>query len=192
MLNQSTDDVPDIELVARARRGDDDAFRSLVERYQDQVAATVIRMLGTGPEADDVGQETFIRFYHALDRFRGDSELGYYLKRIAMNLALNALKRRERRRSRLKWNEDLAAFSDPEMIPEQDLEGQEMAAHAMNAIQSLSPKIRAVAVLRLVEGYSTAETAELLGIPYGTVLSRLARAVRLLRDQLRFQWQEHD
>ena len=86
----------DAELLARARAGDDRAFAALVERYEGAVAATAIGMLGAGEDADDVGPETFIRFHRALDRFRGESSLKTYLVHIAMNLSLNALRRRRR------------------------------------------------------------------------------------------------
>ena len=90
----------DTALIDRARAGDEAAFRGLVERYESQVAATVVGMLGPGDEADDVGQETFVRFYQALSKFRGEAALGTYLTRIAMNLSLNAIKRRQRQRWR--------------------------------------------------------------------------------------------
>ena len=73
------------KLLERARQGDERAFRQLVERYEGLVAATVIGMLGPGPDAEDVGQETFIRFNRALKSFRGDSSVGTYLTRIAIN-----------------------------------------------------------------------------------------------------------
>ncbi len=73
------------ELLRRAREGDDRAFRELVHRYEDRVAATIIGMLGPGPDAEDVGQETFIRLYRSLDGFRGDSSLATYVTRIAIN-----------------------------------------------------------------------------------------------------------
>ena len=84
----------DEELLRSARAGDEEAFRSLVERYEHKVAATVIGMLGPGDEADDVGQETFIRFYRAMGNYRGEARLGTYITRIAINLSLKALKRR--------------------------------------------------------------------------------------------------
>ena len=90
------DIISDDELIAAARVGDDRAFALLVDRYESVVAATVIGMLGPGDEADDVGQETFIRFHRALDAFRGESSLKTYLVHIAMNLSLNALKRQRR------------------------------------------------------------------------------------------------
>src|ERR1041384_4191020 len=96
----------DAELVNRARSGDDRAFAALVDRYERAVAATVIRMLGPGDAADDVGQETFIRFHRALGNFRGESSLKTYLVHIAMNLSLNALKRRRRSVLRFVSNDE--------------------------------------------------------------------------------------
>ena len=95
----------DSALIDRARAGDETAFRTLVERYESQVAATVVGMLGPSEEADDVGQETFVRFYQALGKFRGEAALGTYLTRIAMNLSLNAIKRRQKQRWRF-WSLD--------------------------------------------------------------------------------------
>lgn len=89
----------DEELIAAARQGDARAFQVLVEPYESRVAAVVVSMLGPGPDADDVGQETFIRFYTSIDRFRGDASLGTYVTRIAINQSLKALKRRR------KWHE---------------------------------------------------------------------------------------
>src|SRR6478672_1109537 len=113
-----TDPSTDAELLARARRGEEDAFRALVVRYEPVVAATVIGMLGRGADADDVGQETFIRFYDALDRFREESTLKTYLVRIAMNLSLNALQRRRRAALRfVSRDESGVSLAEPVVEP---------------------------------------------------------------------------
>ncbi len=172
---------PDDELIADVRQGRMDAFRMLVERYEPQVAATVIGMLGKGPEAQDVGQEVFVRFYRSLERFRGDASLGTYLTRIAMNLSLNALKRRTRQKQRYGGDTE----SLREMADETDRTGKHDDSREIHdAIAKLAPKHRAVVVLRLLEERSTQETAEILGVPAGTVLSRLARGVKALREYL--------
>ena len=87
----------DEELIKAAIAGKQEAFRVLVERYEDLVAKTVIGMLGSNQEAEDVGQEVFIRFYHALKNYKGEAKLSTYLCRIAINLSLNALKKKKRR-----------------------------------------------------------------------------------------------
>jgi DNA-directed RNA polymerase specialized sigma24 family protein len=84
-------------LLDAARKGDHEAFKALVISHESQVAATIIGMLGRCSEAEDIGQETFMRFYKALDHFKGESQLGTYLIRIAINLSINELKRRQRR-----------------------------------------------------------------------------------------------
>lgn len=172
-------------LVARAREGDRMAFRELVQRYEGLVAATVIGMLGRGPEADDVGQRTFIRFYQALDQYRGEGGVAPYLTRIAVNLSLNAIDRRNRRRRRFT-SRDAAdrSFDEPAVDGEQDVRRFDETEMIRKAIEQLNPKHRSVVVLRLMNGYSTKETADLLGVPVGTVLSRLYRAQRSLQNLL--------
>ena len=175
----------DQELIAETLQGDHAAFRAIVERYESQVAATVIGMLGPGSDAEDVGQETFVRLYQALDRFRGDSSLGTYLTRIAINLSLNASKRRQRLRDRF-WSRD----RDDDPPPEPALDGQAVVDEesrrtaVQQGIQRLKPEHRAVVLMRMIQGYSTKETAELLGIPEGTVLSRLSRGMNALKSLL--------
>ena len=176
------DYVTDTELLHQAREGDTNAFEELVQRYESQVAATVIGMLGKCPEADDVGQEVFIRFYRALDDFRQSSRLGTYLTRIAMNLSLNELKRRRRRQMFFKKPPD--DMNGIAINPDNSITKNERKNLVQYAIQKLEPPFRAVIVLRLIEGYSTAETARILNIPTGTVLSRLSRAQKRLREFL--------
>lgn len=175
--------MSDGKLIAAAKTGDADAFKQLVKRYEPRVAATVIGMLGNCPEADDVGQETFIRFYNGLDRFRGESSAATYLTRIAINLSLNELKRRKRKSFLFfhKTNED-EEFDIPDENASTDY-GDEKET-VQKAIRELEPKFRSVVVLRLIDGYSTRETAQILKIPTGTVLSRLARAQKKLKELL--------
>lgn len=178
----------DIELVEMARNGNPQAFKILIQRHQKRVATTVLGMLGNTVEADDVGQETFIRFYRALPNFRGDSAVGTYLTRIAINLALNELKRRKKR-SFLSFftianpnsdnsDEYEVPIADDSETPEK-YESKELV---QKALLHLDPKFRSVIVLRLIEGYSTQETADLLDLPLGTVLSRLTRAQDKLKQ----------
>lgn len=181
-----SDRVSDHELLARATAGDPAAFRSLVERYEDVVASTVIGMLGPGAEADDVGQETFVRFYRTLDRFREEASLATYLTRIAMNLSLNALKRRKRFFARhVQGREAGERLADSGPDPAGQLESGEVRERVRFAIDQLPSKHRAVVTLRLIDGYSTRETAQILEVPEGTVLSRLSRALERLEPHLR-------
>lgn len=168
--------------ISRALNGDTDAFKQLVLKYENLVAATVIGMLGSGPEAEDVGQEVFIRLYRSLHKFRGESALGTYLTRIALNLCFNELRKRQRQRK---------LYANPENHPienfpaKQDSELQLEASELVRrGLQRVPARYRAVIVLRLIEGYSTAEVAHILEVPIGTVLSRLARGQQKLRQIL--------
>lgn len=172
------------DLVDRARNGDTAAFRALVERYEDLVAATVTGMLGPGPEAEDIGQRTFIRFYQALDQYRGDGGVAPYLTRIAVNLSHNALKRRKRQQQRFLSRDAEQHVPEPPVEGERELQRFDQKEWVQRALHQLSPKHRTVVVLRLINGYSTRETAELLDIPLGTVLSRLHRAQKKLKTLL--------
>ncbi|HEX8394717.1 MAG TPA: RNA polymerase sigma factor [Longimicrobium sp.] len=178
-------DIPtDPELLAAARGGDAHAFRLLVERYEQAVAATVAGMLGRGDEAEDVGQEVFIQLFRSLDRYRGEAALGTYLRRIAINLSLNALKRRRR----LAWrfpsrDQDREPLPEPATDPDA-ADAWETREHVRAAIMRLAPAHRAVVVLRMVDGCSTREAAQILQIPEGTVMSRLSRAMKELERHL--------
>ncbi len=146
------------------------------------MAATVISMLGYGPEAEDVGQETFIRFYKTLDKFRGESSPGTYLTRIAVNLSLNELKRRHRHRKFFysKSEEKISNLPDTKGSNNHN----ELKKLVRWGLQKLEPKFRTVLVLRTINGYTSRETAEILDLPIGTVLSRLARGQAKLKKIL--------
>lgn len=178
----SEENLTDERLITAARQGDNQAFKGLVRRYESRVAATAIGMLGKCPEAEDVGQETFIRFYKSLKRFRGESSVGTYLTRIAINLSLNELRRRKRR-SFIFFHKPLEEVYDiaNARASNQDVEDRELV---QQAIQKLDLKFRSVVVLRLIDGYSTEETAQILNVPVGTVLSRLSRAQKKLKELL--------
>src|SRR5262249_20681891 len=133
------DIIPDDELIARARTGDDRAFALLVERYESAVAASVIGMLGPGEDADAVGQETFIRFHRALGDFRGESSLKTYLVHIAMNLSLNALKRRKRSLLRfVRDDESVSEVAEHRPGPDDRLEARETRVRVRNAVMQLA------------------------------------------------------
>ncbi|MEM9986461.1 MAG: RNA polymerase sigma factor [Bacteroidota bacterium] len=171
----------DITLIEAARGGDRTAFSSIVQRYEGKVGATIVGMLGNVPEADDVAQEVFIRFYKSLHKFEGRSQLGTYLTRIAINQCLSHLEKKKRKRwfSRGKSEDESLLLN----IPDGGLSAAEKDTQAavQSALLKLEPDFRSVVVLRMLEGYSTEETAKLLGLPKGTVLSRLARGQKKLR-----------
>ena len=180
-----SDSTSDEKLIERARGGDGHAFKVLVERYEGMVAATVIGMLGRGPEAEDVGQEAFIRFYGALDRFRGDAAVGTYLTRIAINQSLKAIRKRKGFLGRFSYGEtDEIDVPDLTADVADRFDENERSDLVHDALGTLPPDQRAVVVLRMLQEYSTKETALMLGVPAGTVMSRLSRALEKLEKAL--------
>jgi RNA polymerase sigma-70 factor, ECF subfamily len=169
--------VADEQLLQRIHTGDQKAFEALVRKYESRVAAAVHGMLGSCPEAEDVGQETFIRFFSSLHRFRGESSIATYLVRIAINLSLNELKRLKRTRSIFAKNIEQVR---EEVLDSDSFEHSDAQQMVQKALLTLEPEFRAVVTLRLIDGFSTAETAHILAVPEGTVLSRLSRAQKKL------------
>lgn len=175
----------DVSLVERSQAGDRKAFRELVERHQQGVALTVTSMLGRSSDVDDVVQDVFLRCYQTLDRFRGDASFATYVKKIAINKSLDVLRRRKRFLGRfLSRDDDGQHIYEPSAPTQDSLEKREQTQMVQAAIQALPPKHRAVVVLRMIEGYSTEETAQMLDLAYGTVLSRLSRAQKKLKEIL--------
>ncbi|MFC0876530.1 RNA polymerase sigma factor [Saccharicrinis sp. FJH2] len=177
--------ISDIDLLQRVKNGDQYAYTLIVERYRRQVAKTVFGMLGDTAEVDDVGQDVFIRFYHSIDGFRGESSLGTYLTRIAINLSLNELKKRKRKAFFFFQKSDGSHMEidvEDETRMDEEHDNNELVEKALS---ELEPKFRSVVVLRLIQGYSTKETAEMLDLPQGTVLSRLARAQDKLKEVIK-------
>lgn len=129
-----------------------------------------------------------MRFYKALKNFRYESALSTYLIRIAINLSLNELKRRKRRNKffppSYEPGKELESIPAENSSAHPDNEHEERKTIVQNALQQLNPKFRSVIVLRLIDGYSTRETAQILKLPLGTVLSRLARAQKKLKKIL--------
>ncbi len=181
---RATRSAEDMALVERAREGDRKAFRALVDQYQDSVTLTVVSMLGRSSEVDDVVQEAFIRCYQTLNKFRGDASFATYIKKIAINKSLDILRRRKRFFGRLLSRDDPGYVVNEPAAESGSVEEQERSRLVHQAIATLPDKHRAVVVLRMIEGYSTEETAQMLDLPYGTVLSRLSRAQKKLKDVL--------
>jgi RNA polymerase sigma-70 factor (ECF subfamily) len=183
MINESYTAADESVLVKAALEGEKKAFQEIVERYRRMVAKTVKGMLGDSVFAEDIGQEVFIKLYQSLPEFRGDSKLSTYIQRIAVNLTLNEIKRRKRFFSMFSQsgNNDMHEFD----VPDTDHQERRDATEIVNkALQSLEPKFRVVVAMRMLQGYSTKETAEILDLPLGTVLSRLSRAQEQLKNIL--------
>lgn len=184
MIRESYRHTSDEELVRAALEGDKSSFGEIVNRYKSMVARTVKGMLGDTVFSEDIGQEVFIKLYHSLSGFRGEAKLSTYIQKIAVNLTLNELKRRKRFFSMFSYKGDDEMYEID--LPGDDAEGKRDAREIVNkALMALDPKFRVIVAMRMLQGYSTKETAEILELPLGTVLSRLSRAQEQLKDILK-------
>ena len=183
MIKESYNVPEETDLVNASLSGDKKAFGEIVTRYQKMVARTIKGMLGDSVFADDIGQEVFIKLYYSLSEFRGEAKLSTYIQKIAVNLTLNEIKRRKRFFSMFsqKGNNEMYEFE----VADQDYEERREATELVNkALLEMDPKFRIILIMRMLQGYSTKETAEILDLPLGTVLSRLSRAQEQLRNIL--------
>jgi len=170
----------DVELIRASLSGEKYAFAEIVNRYKNMVARTVKGMIGDNASAEDVGQEVFIKLYYSLKHFRGESKLSTYIHRIAVNLTLNEIKK-SKRLNTPSIESDIENVKATQISGEDQIERNETKELVDKALQLLDPKYRAVVVMRMLQGYDTKETAEALGLPVGTVLSRLSRAQQQLK-----------
>ena len=186
----------DLQLVERARRGDNAAFEMLVIKYQRRIERLISRMVRDADLVQDVAQETFIRAYRAMANFRGDSAFYTWLYRIAINTAKKALV--DLKRDPLVSEGSLGRGGDDgdetsrvesELshgeTPEALLASKEIAAAVNSAIGALSEDLRQAITLREIEGLSYEEIAEVMNCPIGTVRSRIFRARDAIAAKLR-------
>ena len=171
-------------LVERARRGDADAWASLVRRYQDIAFRTAYVIAGNAADAEDAAEEGFVRAYYALGRFRPGAPLRPWLLRIVANEARNRRRSAGRRALlQLRASEDRRA-GGAVPSPETVLLAAEQRSRLLEAVNSLGEEHRLVVACRYLLQLSEEETADALGWRRGTVKSRLSRALERLRRQL--------
>lgn len=182
----------DRELVASCRTGDPSAFARLVRLHEGMVFNVSARLLGDGEEARDVAQEVFLQVYRQLGRFEGRSSLKTWIYRIAVNQCHNRRRfwsRRRRDREETLDEGSLGAAAQGVRAgaapgPYEEAVRRERARRVQAALLQLSFEHRSVLVLREVEGLTCGEVAAALGVPEGTVKSRLSRAREAMRLRL--------
>jgi RNA polymerase sigma-70 factor (ECF subfamily) len=178
-------------LVARCQAGDREAFDALVRLHQDRIYNAVVRFTGDRDRALDIAQKAFLNAYLKIRQFEAKSSFGTWLYRIAINLCLSDGRGRRNEPVSLavvgaRAREEGVDFDppDPGAAPDRPLEARETQAVVQAAIRSLDEEFRAVLVLRDIEDRSYDEIASILGVPKGTVRSRLHRARLELKGKL--------
>jgi len=201
-------DRAELDLLKRAQLGDRGAYGRLVGLYQDRLFNAVLRMVGDQDEARELAQETFTRGLDKLDGFRGDASPYTWLFRIATNLSISRLRKVQRRRTFSldqptgggggsgpgsysgSGNDDQASsligrMASSAPAPSEEAERHERNEKVLEALGRLDAEYRAVLVMRDIEGFDYQQMADVLGLPLGTLKSRLFRARLALRDELK-------
>ena len=181
----------DAELIAATLAGHSDAFGRLVTKYQDRLYNTLVHVVGSTEEAEDVAQDAFVQAFLKLKSFKGHSAFFTWLYRIAFNVAIS---QRRKHKSTLSIDQQREASGqephDPIAAPTERIERVERVEQVRSALAALGEEHRTVLILREIDNCSYDVIAEILDLPVGTVRSRLHRARLELRDQLRESLQQ--
>lgn len=177
----------------KAAEGDTAAFERLVRKYEKYVCTTVFSVVRNYDDSFDVAQEVFLKLYHNIGSFKGESSFSSWLYRIAKNTALDFLRKEKHNRSNVSLSTENSDGEEAEMEipdtselsnPEKCAELNETKDIIYQSLDEISEQHREIIVLRDINGYSYEEIAEILGLEYGTVKSRLFRARETLRKKL--------
>ena len=184
----------DKQLVSLCRRGDERAARELVERFQRPVFSIIYRMVRDREKAEDLTQETFVRTFNNLDRYDRSYKFSSWLFKIAYNLTVDHLRRKELKTISIHGAPDAVTSDQQEATsvtlesegeaPDERIESLELAGQLERAIGRLREEYRTAILLRHVEGRAYEEIAEIMDIPLGTVKTYIFRARRQLREDL--------
>lgn len=172
------------QLIQRAKAGDGAAAAEIVERYQRRVYTLCLRLLGNRDDAEEMTQETLVKALTGLERFDGRASFSTWLHRVATNACYSRLRSENvRSRGRVPWPE----VGEPEAASrvkrgDEAVDARHRQRQVAAALDRLQPEQRTVLVLRDVQGLEYEQLAEVLGVPIGTVKSRLFRARIALRE----------
>lgn len=183
-------ELSDEDLMARVQENDEFAFEQLVERYQHALSTFIARFVGRGPHVQDILQETFIRVWRHRMRYRTVAKFSTWVFTIAGNLSKTELRRRKIRRGSYiatggeDREEERIDVVDPVQNPEQDAEREEVRRVVVREMENLPRAYRAAVILRDLQDKSYEEIGEILGVPVGTIKSRVNRGRRRLQKRL--------
>src|ERR1700736_1257937 len=187
-------DVSDLELVKRCQEGQAEAFDELVTRYRTRIFAMIYNMVHNEQDAWDLAQESFIKAWKSIKRFRGRSSFYTWMYRIAMNVTIDWLRKKQVKGAGMEFDDalqlreiDPASKTVPKAdpLPHERMERTQIRARIDKAIAHLSPEHRAVILMKEIEEMQYHEIAEALDCSIGTVMSRLFYARKKLQNMLR-------
>jgi RNA polymerase sigma-70 factor (ECF subfamily) len=187
-------DVSELDLVRRCQAGDTEAFDELVTRNRTRVFSMIYNMVHSEQDAWDLAQDSFLKAWKSIERFRGQSSFYTWIYRIVMNVTIDWLRKKHVKGAGAEFDDatllkevDPASKTVPkaEALPYETMERGEIRARIDQAIAQLSPEQRAVILMKEVEGMQYHEIAEALGCSIGTVMSRLFYARKKLQNLLR-------
>lgn len=173
---RNTVEDANIGLLNRCRMNDSDACNELFSRYNRRIFNTAYRILGEEASAEDALQETMINVYRGLARFRGDSKISTWISRITVNVCLGMLRRSKGKQNvdlDEEWAMELPADATPGIDPLQHTSMQEMRSRIAETFRRMSDKQSLVVRLHDLEGHTIQEIAQIIGVPVGTIKSRL-------------------
>jgi RNA polymerase sigma-70 factor (ECF subfamily) len=175
----------ELKLIQDFKEGNEQAFNQLVLRYQEKIYWIVRRMLPDHDEADDITQNVFIKAYHSLKSFKGDSSFYTWIYRIAINLSLNEIRRKKIRRAFSLEDEGTVQLHSDEDNPLERLEKSERREMIQRAIASLPEKQKKVFVLRYYEELPYEEISKILHTSVGGLKANYFHAVKKIGEYLR-------
>jgi RNA polymerase sigma-70 factor, ECF subfamily len=187
-------DVSELDLVKQCQAGNTEAFDQLVTRYRTRVFAMIYNMVHNEQDAWDLAQESFLKAWRSIRRFRGRSSFYTWIYRIVMNVTIDWLRKKQVKGAGAEFDDAIALKEiDPasrtvpkaDPLPHQRIERREIRARIDKAIAQLSPEHRAVILMKETEDMQYHEIAEALGCSIGTVMSRLFYARKKLQNLLR-------
>src|SRR5690349_1230791 len=187
-------DVSEPELVKRCQAGDSEAFDQLVTRDRTRVFAMIYNMVHNEQDAWDLAQDSFVKAWKSIKRFRGQSSFYTWIYRIVMNVTIDWLRKKQIKAGGAEFDDSIQlkevdpaskTVPKPDVLPSEQMEHQEIRAEIDKAIAQLSPEHRAVILMKEIDGMQYHEIAEALGCSIGTVMSRLFYARKKLQSLLR-------
>jgi RNA polymerase sigma-70 factor (ECF subfamily) len=187
-------DVSEMDLVKRCQAGDTEAFDELVTRYRTRIFGMIYNMVHNEQDAWDLAQDSFVKAWKSIKRFRGRSSFYTWIYRIVMNVTIDWLRKKQVKGVGAEFDDaiqvkqiDPASRTAPkaDALPYETMQRTEIRARIDNAIAQLSPEHRAVILMKEIEEMQYHEIAEMLGCSIGTVMSRLFYARKKLQNLLR-------